>query len=241
MRVKPRLIHVHSKFSRSLDTALPYISINDVLIEPRSDARNLGVIFDHHLSSRKQINSVCSSAYLALSNISKIRRYLDRPTTEKLVHAFISSRLDQCNSLYYGLPDRQLQKLQRVQNSAARVVAFVKKQDHITPVLQELHWLPINARIEFKLLLLTFKSLNNLAPVYLNNLIPSYITNRTLRSSNKNLLNIPKTNSKTYGDRAFSVAAPRLWNALPLSIRSIKSFDILKSNLKTFLFKKYYC
>ena len=105
------------------------------------------------------INSVCR-----IASFAKIRRYLDQASAEKLVHAFISSRLDNCNSILFGLPEKELNKLQRIQNMAARVVTLTRKRDHITPVMHELHWMPIHARIVFKLLLLTYKALNGQAP-----------------------------------------------------------------------------
>ena len=116
---KTEIIHIHSKHRNMINT-LPQIVVNSTPIDLTSDARNLGVVFDDNLHFQKQINTVCSSAYFALNSIGKIRRYLDRQTTEKLVHTFVSSRLDQCNSLLYGLSNVQLDKLQRVQNCAAR-------------------------------------------------------------------------------------------------------------------------
>ena len=169
---KTEIIHIHSKHRNMINT-LPQIVVNSAPIYLTSDARNLAVVFADNLHFQKQINAVCSSAYLALNSIGKIRRYLDHQTTEKLVHAFVSSRLDQCNSLLYGLPNVQLDKLQRVQNCAARLVTCNNKYTHITPILRELHWLPIKARIEYKIILLTYKSLKGLAPHYLRSLLSS--------------------------------------------------------------------
>ena len=235
---KTEIIHIHSKHRNMINT-LPQIVVNSARIDLTSDARNLGVVFDDNLHFQTQINTVCSSAYLALNSIGKIRRYLDRQTTEKLVHAFVSSRLDQCNSLLYGLPNVQLDKLQRVQNWAARLVTCNNKYTHITPILRELHWLPIKARIEYKIILLTYKSLKGLAPYYLRPLLSSYAPERMLRSSAKNLLQTPMARTKAYGERSFSVAAPKLWNNLPDTIKNIDSLDSFKKNLKTFLFKKH--
>ena len=104
----------------------------------------------------------------------------------------------------------------------------------------QLHWLPLNYRIHFKILLLVFKCLNGLAPTYLSDLLHYHNSPRLLRSSFQNLLAVPKSRLKTYGDRAFSVVAPRLWNKLPLELRSVTCVDQFKTQLKTYLFKLAY-
>ena len=103
------------------------------------------------------ITKTCSVAFYHLYNIRGIRKYLSKETTEILIHAFISSRVDYCNSLYYGLPAYQLMKLQIIQNAAARLVFQESKYCHITPILRDLHWHPVKYRIDYKILLLTIK------------------------------------------------------------------------------------
>ena len=123
---------------------------------------------------------------------------------------------------------------------AARLLMHVKKHEHITPTLVDLHWLPVSHRITFKLLLLTFKALNNMAPSYICDLLVKYKPSRTLRSSDASLLVVPQSQLATYGDRAFSIAAPRLWNNLPLCLRNCSSLAVFKSELKTYLFEDAY-
>ena len=117
------------------------------------------------------LTKTCSSAFYYLYNIRHIRKYLSRESTEKLVHAFISSRLDYCNSLLYGIPEYKTMKLQRVTNASARLIYRAHKFGHITPLLAELHWLPVRARIHYKILLITFKILHGLSPKCLSDLI----------------------------------------------------------------------
>ena len=101
---------------------------------------------------------------LALHKLGQIQKYLDKHTAEKLVHAFVTCRFDNCNSLFYGLPDKLIAKLQRTQNSSARLVTLTKSRDHISPILRDLHWLPVKSRILYKILLLTYKCIHGCAP-----------------------------------------------------------------------------
>ena len=151
--------------------------------------------------------------------ISKTRKYLDENYTKSLVHAFVSSKLDYCNALLIGLPKYQIDRLQSVLNTAARIITFTCKYDHITPVLVRLHWLPVSYRIRFKVLLLTYKALNDLSPEYISELLNKPKYTRNLRSQSQHLLSVPKSRTVTYGDRAFSVCAPKLWNELPFQLR----------------------
>ena len=214
------------------------ISVAGETIPSVQKARNIGTMFDSHFCFKDHITDICKSSFYHLRNISYIRKYLSATTTELLVHMFVSSKLDYCNSLLYGLPAYAIKRLQHVQNAAARLVTLTKKHDHITPVLFNLHWLPVNQRIIFKILLITYKALNNLAPSYICDLLTSYTPSRQLRSSFKHLLVSPSYNLKTYGARSFSVAAPSLWNALPSEIRNAQSVSVFKRRLKTLLFRK---
>ena len=155
---------------------------------------------------------------------------------ETPVHAFISSKLDFCNALLYGLPKSFIDKLQYVQNCAARLVTRTQSSEHITPVLQRLHWLPVRQQITYKILLLKNKALNGMAPRYIADLLQPYTPTRQLRSSSKSLLVTPKSNLKFYGDRSFQVATPRLWNSLTDDIKSTQNLDVFKNKIKTLLF-----
>ena len=140
----------------------------------------------------------------------------------------------------YGIPQAEIKKLQAIQNCAARLVTRTKKYDHITPILKRLHWLPVKWRLQYKVLLLTYKALNGKAPSYISELLTAYSPKEGLRSSEQKLLAIPRTKLKTYGPRSFSVAAPSLWNSLPLSLRDPMSLDSFKVKLKTHLMQLAY-
>ncbi len=153
-----------------------------------------------------------------------------------LIHAFMTSRLDYCNGLFGGCSARLINKLQMVQNASARVLTSTKKYDHISPVMSTLHWLPIKHRIDFKILLITYKALNGLAPQYLSELLTHYSPPRPLRSQNSGRLIIPRISKLTAGGRSFFYLAPKLWNNLPNTVREADTLRQFKSRLKTHLF-----
>ena len=146
-------------------------------------------------------------------------------------------RIDYCNSLLYGLPATHINKLQRVQNAAARLICSIPRISHVTPRLYSLHWLPVQFRIDFKILMIALEAIHGHAPEYICNLI--HIKNPSmygLRSNSELLLAPPSTKTKkTLGDRAFTAAAPSLWNKLLSEIRNEDNFERFKSKLKTFI------
>ena len=193
----------------------------------------MGSRFDSNLDMLSHVNNICSLSFYYIYNIRRIRKYLWVSSNR---HEFITTKLDNCNSLLYGLPTIHINKLRRVQNAAARLVTNTPRTCHITPILKDLHWLPIKYRIEFKIVLLTFKCLYGLAPQYLVDLIAVAAQSiYTLRSRNATLL--VSANARclpTLGDRAFQ---PKLWNSLPAEIRNIQSLTSFKRALKTYFFK----
>ncbi len=179
----------------------------------------MGVVLDSNFSFENHIFHVSKKAFFHLRNIAKLRNMLTVSDAEKLVHAFMTYRLDYCNALLGGCPASSINKLQIVQNAAARVLSRSRKYDHITPILQSLHWLPIKVRISYKIVLLAYKALNGLAPSYLNNLLSRNNPTRSLRSQNSGLLVVPRIAKSTKGGRTFSYLVPKLWNSLPDNIR----------------------
>jgi hypothetical protein len=152
------VISKDSKVSKNVSSMLTPVRIGESMVEPKEKVRNLGVVFDSVCNLEKHVNSICKGAYHQIRNIGMIRKYLDLDATKTLVHAYVTSRLDYCNSLLYGISKELIDKLQRVQNTAARLITRTKKFDHITPILKELHWLPIEERIKYKVLLLAHKA-----------------------------------------------------------------------------------
>lgn len=196
---------------------------------------NLGVKIEANLKFESQVRAVVRSSFFHLRELAKIKTILSKQHFETVIHAFVTSRLDYCNALYFGVSDASIRRLQVVQNAAARLLTGTKKSEHITPILISLHWLPVHFRIVFKILLFAFKSLNGLPP-HLSELLQPYTPARSLRSANQQLLKVPKTKYKFKGDRAFAVVAPKLWNDQPLHVRQASSLSEFKSLLKTYLF-----
>jgi hypothetical protein len=238
--LKTELIWFGSKANlHQLDPVKSRIIIDEVTaIEPSHVIRDLGVHFDSELSMRNHISTVTRCCFYHLRRLHSIRRHLGREVTNRLVCAFVLARLDYCNSLFAGLPASTLAPLQRVQNAAARLVLGLKRSDHITPALKKLHWLPVRQRIQYKLSVLVYKSLNHQSPEYLTELF-HYISDiparSCLRSASDNKLDVPKSRLQ-FGERSLSIAGARQWNSLPTNIRAISDLTVFKRALKTYLF-----
>jgi len=155
-----------------------------------------------------------------------------------IVQAFIACCLDWCNSLLCGVLENLLRKVQSVQNAAARLLTNTRRRDHITPVLCQLHWLPVQRRVEFKIACLAHQSITSTAPTYLsaNIQLVSEHGRLHLRLSFYRTLAVPRT-CTTVGDRSFAVAGLRVWNSLPTTIRQIASYGQFRQRLKTHLFR----
>ena len=188
---------------------------------------------------KTHVTKVCQSTYLNLRNIGRIRKLLDEDSVKVLVQSLIISHLDYCNSLLLGVPNQTLDRLQKVQNRAARLISLTKNKQPISPVLYELHWLPVRERINFKVSCMIYKCLNDKAPEYLKELVQVYTPARQLRSMNKNLLVVPPDRI-ALSDRAFSVGGAKLWNSLIPETRASKDLSAFKRSLKTELFKRAY-
>jgi len=215
------------------------ISLGGNTITVAKTVKILGVKLDENLTFDEHVNEVVRACNHHLRALRHIRRYVTRDIARTIACSIIGSRIDYCNALLYGANKDSLAKLQRVQNNAARVVCNTRRgQQESAELLRELHFLPVASRINFKVALLCFKAFKLGQPSYLNSLLASYTPARNLRSSNQDLLatNTDKHTLKLAHSR-FSIAAPAVWNDLPLTVRSADTVDAFKSRLKTHLFR----
>ena len=161
---------------------------------------------------------------------------------EALIHAFVSSRLDHCNSLLYGINKFQLDMLQSVLRASARLIFRKRKFDSISlEISDKLHWLPVKKKIEFKICAMVYKCLHGGAPPYLvEMMLPVTDTPalRRLRSATRGDLIIPSSKTVRFGPQSFNVSGPTVWNSLPVNIRNCKLFETFRKQLKTFLYLK---
>ena len=212
--------------------------VGDGDVQFSDSAKNLGVFIDKDLTMNCQITNLSKAVYLEIRRLKHMSKFVDENCLKTLAASFILSRLDYCNALYKNLNKSQIEKLQKLQNFAAKVVLSKSIYDHVTPLLIDLHCLPVSFRIDFKIAVLAFKCIHNLAPSYLSDLLEIYAPSRSLRSASLCLLKPFKTKFKTLGDKCFSFTAPKVWNDLPVSLRQETSLDVFKSKLKTHYFRE---
>ena len=222
------------------------LEISGQIIKVENSVKNLGFVIDENLNMGQHIKQVCSHGYRMLKSLWKIsKRLTDRNIRIQLVHSGILSKVDYCNSLYTFLPKTQTKHLQKLINSSVRFIFHITGKDrmeHITPRLQELHFLPIEYRVKFKICLMVYKSLNNKSPIYIQELIKLREPNQNtfLRiDKDKLILTYTAPAKQDYKNRSFSYAAPKLWNTLPYNIRDSQSVSVFKTNLKTFYFSQW--
>ena len=216
------------------------IKIGNDSIDLSHEIKSLGVTLDSKMKLAKHVNLTCRSAFFHLRRISKVRKQLNKNITETLVNSFITSRLDYCNSLLCALPNKIIQKLQYVQNGAAKLILLKRKRDHVTPLLKELHWLPIKYRTQFKVLVLTWKIMNDSAPKNISGLITEYKPSMNLRSCNERFLLRSSIAKNSSGHRAFKNISPFLWNSIPSAVRKSKTVAEFKSKLKHHFFIEHF-
>ena len=203
--------------------------------------RYLGVTIDQTLSLEQHISNVSRMCYYEIRRISSIRSFLNQQAAASLMSALVLSRLDYCNSLLAGLTHSQTDKLQRVQNHAARVVTRKRMRDHVTPLLRDLHWLPVRSRCRYKIATLAYRHFEKTLPKYLGDTLVTRNCPREVRSKSMKRLEPPKKPKlKSVGGRSFSQITPMVWNSLPADLKALPSLPIFKARLKTYLFTEYF-
>jgi hypothetical protein len=223
------------------------INIDNSYIEVSNTAKVLGVTLDEQLTFKQHIKNLKRSCMYQIRQLRFIRRYLTKETAAILIHAFVLSRIDYCNSLYAGCHEYIYSSLQSILNAAARLVCGVPRYDHITSWLKQLHWLPAQQRTQFKLAVLSFRGLTGYTPIYLTNMLKPVATNSHrpgLRSLESGNLVKPKVNTKKLVLHSFRISAPLTWNSLPSHLRTSTANNIsliqFRKQLKTHLFSLSY-
>jgi hypothetical protein len=217
------LIGSSHQLTKLTETSLALTS--DTTLTPAGSARNLGFIFDTHLSYHDQISALTKACCYHIRDLRRIRPCLDHTTAANIATSLVHSKLDYCNSLYLNLPKNELNRLQLIQNTLARIVSKSKRCDHITPTLLSLHWLKMSERVKLKIAAITYNLLHSSQPEYLSKLVTLQST-RSTRSSKLITLYPPAiTSNRTILDRSFSYSAPRIWNSLPPELRQPASHD----------------
>lgn len=216
------------------------LSIANTLVQPVSAVRDLGILIDSDLGAASHVRMIVSRCFAALRQLRHLRRYVSNDCFRSLVVALVHSRLDYGNFIMVGLPAYRLRMLQSVLNAAARLTYGLRRYDHVSGALAELHWLRVPERVDFKLAVMTYCSLHGLSPPYLHvfQRVADIAARRRLRSSATDSVVVPAYRLATIGRRSFPVAGALLWNSLPTDIQSSPSLTVFRSRLKTYLFRK---
>ena len=203
------------------------IMVGDCNIVSSNSAGNLGVILITGMKLDYHSSNVGKSTYFHLRNIGSIRNIIYNDACTQLIHYLVTVRLDYCNYVLYGLPNNSLYHLQKIQNTAAKIVALLPIFSHISTTLFDLYWLPIRYRITFKMCILIYQAYHGTAPSYLCDFIVPYVNTRSRRSNDKCLIiNLCKPRLKFYGERCIKYAGPQEWNNLLIHIRKNSSISI---------------
>ena len=225
----------------SLPTVGPLIKSSTVT--PSSAVRDLGVYIDSGLTMQSHVRQTVSRCFAVLLQLRTVCRQVPPSVFQSLIVALSLSRLDYCNSVLFGLPANLIQRLQSVQNAAARLTFRIRRSEHITPALISLHWLRVPERISFKLVVLTYRSIHGTSPFYLQSCftrVSDITSRRRLRFSTSHRLDVPPVRLYTVGRWAFPVSGATVWNDVPLHVASAPLLAVFRQRIKTFLFSRSY-
>ena len=227
-----------------IETEFGALDLGNLQLYPSPSVKNLGITFDSSLNFKHHINSLVKTCNYHIRNLYAVRKYLNKDTLIGLVHSLILSHVDYCNSLFLGLPNYLLKKIQTILNKCARLIFSLPPRTPTTRYLIELHWLPVRARIEFKVCLLVYKAIMYKQPKYIVDMIsrPETETQMSLRSNDDTyrLYEPRAVNERAFAERSFSYVAPRLYNKLPVGVKQQSTLTSFKKHLKSFLFSLAY-
>lgn len=217
------------------------IVVDGEKVEAGDSMKYLGVSLDKELNFKKFVSDKCRKCNFTLKCLRDIRRLLSVKTCHHLVNCLVTSQIDYANALLSNVPKCTLRPLQMTQNRAAKLVLLRDKYDSSTQARNELHWLPITERVQFKTLCIAHSCVYGNSPAYIQSMFKQKESTRyQLRTYDTLTYVVPNTKCKKFGDRAFSVAGPKQWNELPYRIREIEDFQKFKKELKTHLFSIAY-
>ena len=188
----------------------------------------LGVSLDESLTFETHVNGLVSSCYYHLRNVGKIKRNLTKADLLSLVHSVVSSKLDYCNVVLYGINRDVINRLQKVQNAAARLIYKLPKRSSVSEIIHDLHWLRVDEHIVYKILVLVFKHFCCISPDSMHKLL-------RIDDAETRRLKLEHFTSRN-GRRSFSYVAPRFWNKLPIALRTITDVEKFKKQLKYNIF-----
>ena len=240
---KAELMLVTSKRTKHLHSLPNSITIGNAQITFKQSVKNLGFTLDCHLTMNAHVTNIARTCYFELRRLASIRRFLTSTATATLVSAFVSSRIDYCNSLLFGSTHYVTSHLQRIQNYAARAISRLPKSSSITTHLKSLHWLPVKVRSNYKIACLCYHCHSSTAPSYVADMLhrkPLHTRNTHSSSYTMPHLTRPEHSKATLGDRSFSFASSSVWNSIPNDVKCAPSLSSFKSRLKTYLFRSVY-
>ena len=215
------------------------VNVGGIDVKCVDHVRDLGVLMENNLSFDRHIRKKCQIAYIQLRNLKGIRKHLSTKSTEVLVHGLIHSHIDFCNGLFSDISAYQIDRLQKVQNKAARIVSNTSDDQPSVQILKSLHWLPVRARVMFKILVTVFRVVQGTAPGYLGSMFKRVQGNYRIRSSNEIRFIAPRTRTKV-ADRSITTVGPKWWNALPNNIKTCTNETSFRNKLKTHQFAQFY-
>ena len=231
---------MYKEKSGKVEACTTSIKIRDDEINNVISVRDLGFYLYNKLKSGMHVNKLTSALYITIKRTASIQHLLDEKTTKIMIQALVLSKLGYCNSIFMGMTDYNLDKLQKIQNMTCRIIFKLRKYDHVSDHLSQLHWLKVRQCIICKTLMLVFKCKHNLAPPYQHDLL-NYTHNYYFRSTDQIKLPTTKFNTALMMKSSFKSIGQHMLNDLPTEIRCIDNLETYKTSLKTHLFHMCYC